>query len=115
MTVTTETTPATTGLKEPATDFRAGTWLDGYQAVSPAPIDLIKGDRHRYIDGKLVKGAWSDPWWMYDPARGWAIARRWRNKEQRVFSSEPGNPFKLVGFPARQEREVTPWTPIESN
>ena len=48
---------------------------------------------------------------MYDPARGWAVARRWKNKDQRVFSSEPGRPFKLADFPAREEREVAPWTP----
>ena len=92
-----------------AADIQAGTWIDGYQAVSPAPVDFIQGDRSRAIDGHMVKGSWSDPWWMYDPGRGWAVARRWRNKAQRVFAWSPK--MHLVDFPAREEREVAPWTP----
>ncbi len=110
MTVT-EITPAALDLRDAkaGTGIQAGSWIDGYQAVSPAPVEYIQGDRTRSIDGHTVKGSWSDPWWMYDPDRGWAIARRWRNKAQRVFAWSPER--HLADFPAREEREVTPWTP----
>ncbi len=93
-----------------STDFQAGSWIDGYQAVSPAPVEFIKGERSRHIDGHYVKGAWSDPWWMYDPERGWAVSRRWKNKEQQVLQWADGR-HQVAAFPAREEREVTPWAP----
>ncbi len=93
-----------------STDFQAGTWIDGYQAVSPAPVEFIKGERSRYIDGHYVKGAWSDPWWVYDPERGWAVARRWKNKAQQVLRWADGR-HQVTAFPAREEREVAPWAP----
>ena len=93
-----------------STDFQAGSWIDGYQAVSPAPVEFIKGERSRHIDGHHVKGAWSDPWWVYDPERGWAVSRRWKNKEQQVLQWTDGR-HQVTAFPAREEREVTPWAP----
>ena len=72
-------------------EIRAGMWLEGYQAQAQAPVDFIRSERTRYLDvdgedhGVAVKGAWSDPWWLYSPERGWAIAKCWRSKTQDVF------------------------------
>ena len=93
-----------------STDMQAGNWLDGYQAVSPAPVEFIKGERQRYIDGRHINGAWSDPWWLYGPGRGWAVARRWRSKDQDGLEYRDGR-YRLVHIPALEEREVAPWAP----
>ena len=92
------------------TDFHAGDWLDGYQAVSPAPVSFTNTERTRHIDGRSVKGAWSDPWWLYDPARGWAVTRRWRSKDQRGLEWSGGR-YHVVQIPAIDERDVTAWKP----
>lgn len=90
--------------------MNAGDWIDGYQAQAQAPVDFIRGDRHRYIDGNTVKGSWSDPWWLYCPGKGWAIARRWKSKEQKVYAYDDSeHPWKMTDYPARDEIIVTPY------
>jgi hypothetical protein len=87
----------------------AGEWLDGWQAQAQAPVSVLPAERSRYVDGHHVKGAWSDPWWLARPGGGWAVARRWRSKAQRVFSYAPGNPFSMVTVPAIDERIIEPY------
>ena len=73
-----------------AVKIKAGQVIDGYQVQAQAPLDYIKGERYRRVDGRNVKGAYADPWWAYDPARGWAVAKRWKNREQVTIDWKPG-------------------------
>lgn len=61
--------------------MNAGDFIDGYQLTAQAPVEYIRCSRTREINGRLVVGSWSDPWWAYCPKRGWALVRRWKNKE----------------------------------
>lgn len=58
-----------------ANEIRAGQMIGTYQAQAQAPVSYISGTRQRAIDGHLVSGSWADPWWLYSPEDGWAIAR----------------------------------------
>jgi hypothetical protein len=90
---------------------RPGDWVDGYQVQAQAPVSFIAGSRTRYIEDCPLKGAWSDPWWLYDPARGWAVARRWKSKEQRRLTWPPGcqGSGVWVDFAAMDEVVAEPW------
>lgn len=91
-------------------ELRAGCWVQGYQAQAQAPVDFIRGERTRHIGGLSVKGAWSDPWWLYDPARGWAVARRWRSKVQETIDWSGGwQASGRVTILARDEVIVEPY------
>lgn len=82
---------------------RAGQWFGTYQAVSPAPLSYIQGSRSRPLDGHLVTGSWSDPWWLYGPGQGWAVARRWRNRDTHVMTGWQDHRAVYADFPARDE------------
>lgn len=82
--------------------------MDGFQAVSPAPLEFIRGSRSRPLDGHLVAGSWSDPWWLYSPEGRWAVAKRWKNPDTKVFGWGNGH-GTVTDFPARNELVVTPW------
>lgn len=59
-----------------------GDWVgDDYQLTDQAPLDFIRVSRTRTINRRMVQGSWSDPWWAWSHAHGWAIIRRWKNKE----------------------------------
>src|SRR5690348_183181 len=81
---------------------RAGQWIGGYQAVSPAPLSYIQGSRSRPLGGHLITGSWSDPWWMYSSEHGWAVAKHWRNRATKVFGWSDGH-STMTEFPARDE------------
>jgi hypothetical protein len=88
----------------------AGQWLEGYQVQAQAPVSFIQGSRSRPIDGHLVPGAWSDPWWLFCPDRGWAVAKRWRNKERQAVDWSRGwEHSRRVTIAARDEVIVEPW------
>jgi hypothetical protein len=87
-----------------------GTWVDGYQAIEQAPVEYIQGSRTRDIDGRSVRGSWSDPWWLYDRERGWALAKHWKNREQET-RAWPGARATWVTIPARYEVVIEPWSP----
>ncbi len=100
----------------PAPAIAAGDWIDGYQVQAQAPVDFIRGSRTRYLDGHAVKGAWSDPWWLYCPERGWAFVRRWRSKAQTGLDWTGGTHLAalrrrpaVVEIPARDEIVVEPY------
>jgi hypothetical protein len=93
-----------------------GAWVDGYQLQGRAPVDFITGQRSRYLrltDGgpqHYVRGSFSDPWWGYDPERGWAVAKRWQNKTQTLLDwTGSGHRAERVEFPARDEVVVEPY------
>ena len=96
------------------TEMSAGMWLEGYQAQAQAPVSLTPTERTRYLsvinEDRLVavKGAWSDPWWMRSPESGWAVARRWRSKAQRVFVYGCEKSY-YVQVAAIEEYIVEPW------
>lgn len=91
-------------------EVQAGQWIDGYQVIDQAPVEFIRGSRSRPIDGHLITGSWSDPWWLYHPGRGWAVVRRWKNKDTEVHDRVDGR-IRVTPFPARDELVVEPWTP----
>lgn len=97
---------------EAPAEVQAGDWIEGYQALSQAPVEYIKGSRTRYIDGHCVIGSWSDPWWLYHPERGWAIVKRWKNRDTEVHDWRDGH-VVVTPFPARNELITEPWTPGE--
>ncbi len=86
----------------------AGMWLGGFQAQAQAPVSTLPAERHRYIGGHLVKGAYSDPWWLARPGGGWAVSRRWRSKAQDSYAWEGGH-YRAVAIPAVTERITEPW------
>ena len=91
-------------------EMHAGMWLEGYQAQAQAPVDFIQGSRTRYLDGHGIRGSWSDPWWLYDPARGWAVAKTWRNKDQELLDwTGGGHRAVRIPFAARAEIVVEPY------
>jgi hypothetical protein len=86
-----------------AAKITAGQMVGGYQVQAQAPLDYIKG-RQREQGGRYVRGAWSDPWWGYDPARGWAVVKVWRQREQVTVDWRPGAVRgELVTIPAAEE------------
>lgn len=89
--------------------IQAGQWLGTYQAVSPALLSYIQGSRSRPIDGHLIPGSWSDPWWVYSPESGWAVAKTWRNPARKIFGWAGGH-GTMTDFAAREEivLEATP-------
>ena len=102
-------TPAAT----PTPALKAGAWLDGYQAQAQAPEYFTQGSRSRHNDGHYVRGAWSDPWWLYCPDRGWAIAKRWKSKAQTGLDWVAGeHRARRVEIPAVDEVAVEPWTGV---
>jgi hypothetical protein len=96
-----------------ASGIRAGQMIDGYQAQAQAPVEFIRGERQRHLGGHYVRGAWSDPWWAYDPERGWAIVKRWRSKQQNALtwdtSGERGR-YRKVAIEAIDELIAEPYT-----
>jgi len=83
----------------------AGQWLGGYQAQ--APLSYISGSRSRPIDGHMISGAWSDPWWLYGGReRGWAVARTWRSRATKIRGWADGH-TTVTDFPARDEIVLT--------
>jgi hypothetical protein len=103
--------------------LRPGDRIDGYEVVDRAPVDIMGRSRTREIGGHTVTGSWSDPCWAYDPARGWALTRRWRSKDAygMVPVNADGSPAEAAGrgvrwepaitVPARDERVTVPWPP----
>jgi hypothetical protein len=91
--------------------LKAGDMQDGYQAVAQAPVGILGNERTRSIDGHLVSGSWSDPWWMLRQGGGWAVSRRWKNAEQTGFGGwdQASNRYLSVKIPARDERVLTEW------
>jgi hypothetical protein len=90
--------------------LQVGQMVEGYQVIDQAPVEHIYGSQQREFDGHLVTGRWSDPWWLYDPARGWAIARRWKSKETKVMIwTRIPEPCRQEIIPARDELVITPW------
>lgn len=89
-----------------------GDFIEGYQVVAQAPVEYIRGTRLRNIGGHAVKGSWSDPWWLYGP-QGWAIVKRWKNKDTEVYDGwDPEtNRMRSVPVAARNELVVFPWDP----
>ena len=91
----------------------AGDWIGEYQAQAPAPVDLLPAQRSRYadVDGheRLIRGAWSDPWWLARPGGGWAITRRWRSKAQSTLTWGADHRYRTVPVPAIDERITEPW------
>ena len=83
--------------------MNAGQWIDGFQAVSPAPLSYIQGSRSRTVGKYMITGSWSDPWWMYSPELGWGIARTWRNRATHVMTGWQDHRAVYAGFPARNE------------
>ncbi len=84
--------------------MRAGEMIEGYQAQAQAPLDYIRAGRHHTVDGHSVTGAWSDPWWVYDPQRGWAVAKTWRSRAQVTVEWERGAMRgRKVEVPAAEE------------
>jgi hypothetical protein len=77
--------------------MKHGEWYDGhgrkslsypddlYQVVTPAPTAWSASHAERVVDEILVRGSWSDPWWLYSPSKGWAIARRWKSKQVELW------------------------------
>jgi len=106
-----------TGLPElPPRELAAGDWVEGYQLIARAPVSFIAGPRSRHIGGLSVRGAWSDPWWAYDPARGWAVARRWKSKVQETIDWSGGwQASGRVTILARDEVIVEPYTAEEAS
>jgi hypothetical protein len=88
--------------------LRAGDWIGEFQAQAPAPVDLLPAERHRHIGGNLVRGAYSDPWWMARPGGGWAVSRRWRSKAQDSYAWVD-HKYRAVPVPAVNERVTEPW------
>jgi hypothetical protein len=91
-----------------------GQEIDGYTAIEQAPVDYIQGSRSRYFDGHCVRGSWSDPWWMYAPGKGWALAKTWRNKDTCVHDWAAGKGLTVLPFAAREELVITAWEPAKS-
>lgn len=88
-------------------EMNAGDWQEGYQAVGAAPTGILGNDTHREIGGHLVRGSFSDGWWMAKPGGGWAISRRWRSKAQDSYSHKNGE-FVTTHIPAADIRVLTP-------
>jgi hypothetical protein len=87
--------------------MHAGEMIEGYQAQAQAPLEFIRGGRHHTVDGLHVTGAWSDPWWVYDPQRGWAVAKTWRSKEQDTVEWAAGEMRgRRVTVPAAEETVI---------
>jgi hypothetical protein len=64
-----------------------GVW---WEVIAQAPTAWVTHvPRHREIEGRIVTGSWSDPWWLYCQVGGWAIARRWKNKAISGWLSTP--------------------------
>jgi hypothetical protein len=88
-------------------EMSAGDWQEGYQAVGQAPTGILGNDTHREIGGHLVRGSFSDGWWMAKPGGGWAISRRWRSKPQDSYSWHDGK-STTTHIPAQDIRVLTP-------
>jgi hypothetical protein len=99
---------STENATEAPPEVQAGQWIDGYQAIAQAPVDFIRGSRSRPLDGHLIKGSWSDPWWLYCPVRGYAVVKRWKNKDTEVYDWADGH-VRVTPFPARNELVIEPW------
>jgi hypothetical protein len=84
-----------------------GDWIDGYQVQERAPLDYIRGERRRVVGKRYVNGAWSDPWWVYCPDRGWAVAKKWRQPAQTAVDYADGE-YRTVEIPAATERVLVP-------
>jgi hypothetical protein len=93
---------------EAAPEVQLGQWIDGYQVMSQAPVDFIQGTRRRLFGKHLVTGSWSDPWWLYDPERGWAIVKRWKNRDTEIHDWVGGR-ILVTPFPARNELIIESW------
>lgn len=91
-----------------------GDWHEGHQAVSPAPIGVLGTERARYVSVKgqrhkhLVRGSWSDPWWMTQPGGGWAVSQRWQHKAQTGYEWRGTKGSRTFSIPAADERVLTP-------
>lgn len=89
--------------------IKVGQMVDGYQVQAQAPLEYIKGGRQRVKGGRYVKGAWADPWWAYDPARGWAVVKVWRQREQVAIEWRAGaRRGERIEIPAAEEIVVEP-------
>jgi hypothetical protein len=93
---------------EAPAEVQAGQWIDGHQAIDRAPVEFIRGSRSRPLDGHLITGSWSDPWWLYCPVRGYAVVKRWKNKDTEVHDWTDGR-VTVTPFPARNELVIEPW------
>lgn len=72
--------------------MRLGDFIGPFQLQAQAPVEYVRGSRTREINGRLVKGSWSDPWWAYAPEYGFALIKRWKNREVPAFRDEPEIP-----------------------
>ena len=92
--------------------MKHGDWLQGHQAVSPAPVHMLGGGNQRQVSvpgqpGKhTVRGSYSDPWWMTKPGGGWAVSQRWRHKAQTGYDYQGGK-SRSFPIPAGDERVLT--------
>lgn len=83
--------------------MRLGERVGAYWVIDQAPLEFIQGSRTRAINGRLVTGSWSDPWWAYAPGLGWALLKRWRSK------AVPGGKYAGPPIPALDEVVIEPW------
>lgn len=92
------------------TVLKPGDIIEGYQVISEAPAGHVRGSRTRPIEGHLIAGSWSQAMWLFSQEKGWALARRWKNRETNVTEHADG---KLEWRPlaARDEIIITPWPP----
>jgi hypothetical protein len=90
-----------------ATLLRIGQAVEGYLVVDQAPAALIRGSSTRAIEGHMIAGSWSEPWWLYSPDLGWAIAKRWKNRQTRTFG--PGGTGVTIA--SRDEIVIESWKP----
>ena len=72
-------------------------------------MGILGTGRTRPIEGHLISGSWSDPWWMARPGGGWAVSRRWKSAATSRSDYRDGKRI-TVTIPARDERVLVPWT-----
>jgi hypothetical protein len=93
--------------------MNAGDWQGGHQAIGQAPAGILGSEHARSITGSdgeqhMVRGAWSDPWWMAGPGGKFAISRRWKSDKQTAFEWRGGGKSRNIPIPAKDERVLTP-------
>jgi hypothetical protein len=93
--------------------MKHGDWHAGHQAVAPAPVHILGAEHQRFVkvpgraDKQLVRGSYSDPWWMTNGRGGWAVSRRWRNSAQTGYDWSGGGNAETFPIPATDERVLT--------